>query len=70
MIPIEKVREQAAGLGIQGIEQMDRKELIRAIQVKEGHTPCYGTDWCKSEWRETCAWKDECSAEEYFSDDG
>lgn len=47
---------------------MDRVTLIRAIQVKEGHQPCYGTDWCKPEWSEKCIWKEGCTAEEYFPD--
>lgn len=68
MIPIQEVRKRAVKLGIHDTKNMNRTELIRAIQSKEGHTPCYNTDWCKPEWKERCAWKDECNAEDYFPD--
>jgi len=68
MISTKEIRRRAAKLGIQGVEQMDRTALIRAIQVMEGHTPCYNTDWCTPEWKENCAWKDDCNAEDYFPD--
>jgi len=68
MISTKEIRRRAVKLGIQGVEQMDRTTLIRAIQVREGHTPCYNTDWCKLEWKENCAWKDDCNAEDYFPD--
>lgn len=66
MHSMEEIRARARALGVEGVDDMDKTTLIRAIQVKEGHTPCFGTDWCKPEWRERCAWKDECSAEDYF----
>jgi len=62
MIPLHKIIAKAKQLGIEGAEAMDRMHLIRAIQVKEGHSPCYGTSWCKPEWKEACMWKDECNA--------
>jgi len=68
MISIKEIRQRAAKLGIQGVEHMKRTDLIRTIQATEGHTPCYNTDWCKPEWKEHCVWKDECNAEDYFSD--
>ena len=68
MIPMKEIRRRAAGLGIRDVDKMDRTQRIRAIQVREGHTPCYNTPWCKPEWKEHCAWKDECGAEDYFPD--
>lgn len=68
MISLDSVRRQAASMGIVGVAEMDKRTLIRAIQLKEGHTPCYGTDWCKLEWKEACAWKEDCSAENFFID--
>jgi len=68
MTSIKEIRRQAAKMGIHGVEHMDRRGLVRAIQMKEGHTPCFDTDWCKPEWREYCLWKDECNADDYFQD--
>lgn len=62
MIPLHEIIAKARMLGIEGAEAMERAELIRAIQLKEGHSPCFGSDWCKPEWREACMWKDECGA--------
>lgn len=70
MISVDEIRKHAADLGVQGIEHMTQTEMIRAIQLKEGHSPCYGTDWCKPEWKEVCVWKDVCDAEKYFLDIG
>jgi len=68
MIAMKEIRERARKLGIEGYETIDRTALIRAIQAREGHQPCYGTDWCKPEWSEKCCWKDDCTAEDYFPD--
>ncbi|HXH64896.1 MAG TPA: Rho termination factor N-terminal domain-containing protein [Mariprofundaceae bacterium] len=62
MIPLHEIIAKAKLLGIEGAEAMERAELIRAIQIKEGHSPCYGTNWCKPEWKEACIWKDECDS--------
>ena len=62
MIPLHEIIAKAKALGIEGADAMDRTELIRAIQVREGHSPCYGTDWCKPEWKAACIWKDECAS--------
>lgn len=70
MISVDEIRKRAADLGTQGIEHMTQTEMIRAIQHKEGHSACYGTDWCKPEWEETCLWENVCDAEKYFSDVG
>jgi len=66
MVTIEEIRRRAAELGLQDVEHMDRTKLIRTIQRKEGHTECYATDWCKAEWKENCAWRADCNADEFF----
>jgi len=70
MISIDNIRKRAAALVIEGMEHMTQTELIRTIQIWEGHSPCYGTAWCKPEWKKTCVWKDVCDAENYFPDVG
>ena len=67
MIPMHEIIAKAQVLGIEGAEGMERIDLIRAIQVREGHSPCYGTDWCMPPWQEACLWKDECKAKTFTS---
>jgi len=43
MISIDNIRKRAAALVIEGMEHMTQTELIRTIQIREGHSPCYGT---------------------------
>ncbi len=37
-----EVKEKAKSLGI-NVGKMKKTELIRTIQEREGHTPCFGT---------------------------
>ena len=41
---IGEVRERAYGLGMQGVSRIKKAELIRAIQLQEGHQACFGAD--------------------------
>jgi len=63
---IDVIRKHAEGLGLEGVAQMDMVTLIRAIQVREGNSPCYATNWCKKEWSDECRWQNACHASEYF----
>lgn len=65
MIPLHEMIAKARLLGIDNAEVMARADLIRAIQRAEGNSPCFGSEWCKPEYRETCMWKDECGAKVY-----
>ena len=38
---IKEIREKAKGLGIKNIAKMKKADLIKAIQVQEGNSPCY-----------------------------
>ena len=66
MMTLEEIQRKAEVLGIEGATHMNKIDLVRAIQVKEGHSPCYNTNWCRPEWKEACIWRDECKAMKYF----
>ena len=52
---------RARRLGIQFTSHTSKLRLIRNIQSKEGHYPCFGTDersYCPG----GCEWEDECKS--------
>ncbi len=54
---ILEIKKIAKKMGI-APKKMKKTELIRAIQVKEGHTPCYKT---KTECGQMdCIWRKDC----------
>lgn len=54
---IQKVRQIAMEWGIDTKVIRTKKDLIRAIQVSEGHDPCFKT---KNECENDCLWKHDC----------
>lgn len=57
---MQDIRAKAKTMGIKS-NNMKKVNLIRAIQEKEGNTPCYqsGRDFCD---QEGCCWKQDCLA--------
>ena len=55
---VQEIRKIAKGMGINGTKML-KKELIRAIQVKEGNIPCYqsGINDCA---QSDCCWHSDC----------
>jgi hypothetical protein len=55
---ILEIKEKAKNLGIIP-GKMNKTDLIRATQVKEGYTPCYGTvtNGCP---HMKCCFRDDC----------
>lgn len=55
---VKEIRKIAKEMGINS-SKMVKKELIRAIQVKEGNVPCYqsGIEDCA---QEDCCWLADC----------
>ncbi len=62
MVAIEEIREMGKRLGVEGAIRLGRAELIRAIQIREGHRPCFGSQWCNPCQRDGCMWKEHCDA--------
>ena len=55
---MNKIRSMAKKLDINP-EAMNRTDLIRAIQQKEGNVPCFRTD-PPSCTQGDCCWRNEC----------
>jgi len=65
MIPIGEIRKMARHLGVEDAGHLGKDELIRAIQVREGHQPCFGSQWCNPCQWERCLWKADCNAQPF-----
>ncbi len=57
---MNEIKEKARELGLR-VGKMKKAELIRAIQLQEGNSPCYqtGQNLCT---QESCCWRDDCLA--------
>jgi len=63
MIPIEKIYKQARELGIPDFESVEKGNLIREIQKREGHEACFDAPWCNLCRKLDCAWGADCKSE-------
>jgi predicted metal-binding protein len=52
-----EIKEKARALGINW-DKMKKTELIRAIQEKEGNTPCFGTSNGNCPYTDCCFMED------------
>ncbi len=57
---LQQIRTKAAALGVGGISRMRKRELVHAIQVREGNSPCYGADWRFDCQQFDCCWREDC----------
>jgi hypothetical protein len=57
-LTMSQIKEKAKVLGI-NVGKMKKAELIRAIQVAEGCTPCYGRSNGGCPWTQ-CCWRSDC----------
>jgi len=62
MVPLKQIQARAKQLGLISFENLSRDNLIRAIQIKEGHDPCFDAPWCNLCEREGCFWREECQS--------
>jgi Rho termination factor, N-terminal domain len=44
-ITLQALRERARELGMENMGQMGKTDLIRAIQIRQNHQPCYSQFW-------------------------
>ena len=55
---VKEIKKLAKEMGLNG-SKMVKVDLIRAIQVKEGNTPCYQTGVVSCDQR-GCCWFGDC----------
>jgi hypothetical protein len=58
-LTMTQIKDKAKLLGINA-GKMKKVELIHAIQVAEGCTPCYGRSNGSCPWAQ-CCWRGDCS---------
>lgn len=55
---MEDIRRRARILGIE-TKRLRKADIIRAIQIKEGHSPCFGTVNGKCD-EFSCCFREDC----------
>ncbi len=56
---LKEIKSKAKTMGIVP-GKLGKKELIRAIQVKEGNSPCYQSEIAPVCALYDCLWRDDC----------
>lgn len=59
---IGDVRSKAKDMGLKTTPKMKKSEIIKAIQVAEGNTPCFGISF-ESCGQDNCCWREDCISE-------
>ena len=55
---LKEIRAKARELEVKNHSRLTKADLIRAIQAKEGNSPCYQTIYdC---WQFDCVWRPDC----------
>jgi hypothetical protein len=55
-----EIRERAQAIGITGFDEMNKGEMIRAIQRTEGYRECFGHLWRFDCLEYDCCWREDC----------
>ncbi len=57
---LNQIRDKARSLGVKNYSRLRKAELIRAIQEKEGNSPCYeAIPGCQ---QNDCLWQPDCQS--------
>ncbi len=58
---LSEIEKKAKSVGLKDTWKFSKKDLIRAIQSKEGNYPCFATaqNFCN---QSACCWKTDCLA--------
>ena len=57
---LKDIRDKGRSLGVKNYSKLGKADLIRAIQEKEGNTPCYQNIYdC---WQFDCLWRPDCQS--------
>jgi hypothetical protein len=57
---IDEIRERGRALGIAGLDDMQKADMIRAIQLAEGNRECFGNIWNFECLQLDCCWRKNC----------
>ncbi len=55
---MDEVRKKARALEVK-VGRMKKKDLIRAVQLQEGNTPCFQVDMETCD-QDECCWRSDC----------
>jgi hypothetical protein len=58
-LSLSEIKAKAKTLGVNVTNKMKKAELVHAIQVAEGCTPCYGRSNGNCQWTQ-CCWRSDC----------
>ena len=61
-LKITDLRNKARDLGVTFNKSATKTDLIKAIQVAEGNSPCFATPKVSSCGQDACCWRGDCSA--------
>ena len=59
-LKINDIRNKANDLGVTFDKSAKKTDLIKAIQVAEGNSPCFATPKVGSCGQESCCWRGDC----------
>ncbi len=59
-LSIIEVKQKAKALGLTLEKTAKKPEIIRAIQMAEGNTPCFGTRPVGDCEQQACCWRADC----------
>lgn len=55
---LKDIRAKARDLGVKNYSRLKKDDLIRAVQEKEGNSPCYQN--IADCWEFDCLWRPDC----------
>jgi len=67
MLTLNEIRQHARDIGLGDVDGLHQTDLIHAIQIKEGHQPCFGASWCSPCKHDDCIWKEGCRAVKFYT---
>ena len=57
---VTEILKRGQVLGITGLEEMKKADMIRAIQIAEGSRDCFGNLWRFDCLEYECCWREDC----------
>lgn len=57
---VNEIRERGQAMGMSGLANLRKAEMIRAIQRAEGNPDCFGAAWRFGCPQQGCAWRTDC----------